>query len=416
MEFTRSGRLRRQGKRWTGWGLVAEVGAIGWVVAARGESRGTAFLAMAMAALVVLTGVRTSRKARLPFRLRIDEYGVTLLEGRLDWARIEGIGLRYGGSSGKSAEWDNGRIPDLPDPDLFLYPAEGVTLPGRRRSYVRDRVAYLLVDCAEVDQGLPAVIEALKRYAGSRFESAPRRSRGPVGPGAAAYAAGAAPGDAGPLDAGPADAVPADAVPLDAGPADGVPVLPLPPGTLGEFGPPPWNTSPSAPSEPRTFSSPHNTGAWLLTSLAVAVAGTFLTARFVLAHDMVGGAQVVVLWPLAAGAGWYGGYRFFRRWTRPLRLRIGPDGITMRDFAATELVFGWHQVAAVTVGPRPGTTDKHPWLLLWPVPGERFSLPRTDLVDGHETYALVRLRRLRDGDQVEAVTREFAGPRYAEPA
>ncbi|MEW2521374.1 hypothetical protein [Actinacidiphila alni] len=369
MEFSRSGRLRGSGRRWVAGGTLTAAGAVVWAVLTRGESRQTAFICLGMAALAVLAGFRSLRKARLPFRLRIDEYGVTLHDTRLDWGQIEGVGLRYGPADADSAP---------PAPELVVYPAAGVVLTGTPRRYVAGRTAYLLIDGAEVDQGLGALIDALKRYAGPRFEGAPRQ-----------YRPAAAPGAPGPLvpGFGPVSDAAGPFGPVDAGPA-----------VAG-----------------RTFAPRRTAGGPLLAALAGCALGAFATYRMISGGPLSGAQQALVLGPLFAVGGLYGSFWLFRRWLRPLRLRIGPDGIAMRDFAATELVFGWNRIAAVTVGPRPSGTGGRPWLLVWPVPGESFPLPRTDVVDGHETYALVELRRLRDPADVEPVTRHFAGRRYAEP-
>ncbi|MFJ4408378.1 hypothetical protein [Streptomyces sp. NPDC088910] len=79
-----------------GWGALAAVGAAAWAALARGDSRQTAYIALLLAVLSVLAGARSLRRASLPFRLRVDEYGITLDEHRLGWGEIEGVGLRYG--------------------------------------------------------------------------------------------------------------------------------------------------------------------------------------------------------------------------------------------------------------------------------------------------------------------------------
>ncbi len=118
---------------------------------------------------------------------------------------------------------------------------------------------------------------------------------------------------------------------------------------------------------------------------------------------------------MGAVLGWSLSLLCFRQWVRPLRLRIGPDGLTVQNFATPAVAIRWDQVVAVTVARRPGSLEEHLWLLLWPVPGQSFALPR-ELTGGHQTYPLVELRRLREEGEVESAARYFAGSRYAEPA
>ncbi|MFE4175742.1 hypothetical protein ACFRR7_27500 [Streptomyces sp. NPDC056909] len=374
MEFTRSGRLRASGRRWVGWGLCLEAGAVVWAVLAKGEARTPAFLAMALTGLAVLAGARDLRRARRPFGLRIDGYGITLHEGGLAWGQIEGVALHY--SRADTTEGDERTAVPRP-PRLRVYPVQGADLPVGRAFTGNGRRAYDLVDTAELDQGVDALIGALTRYAGPRFEGAPHGLRRAVAPGPITVQ----------------------------GPGFG-PLVDAP-------GPRP--AARAAAREPRAFVARRRTGARLLAALAVAVIGTAMTILLITEGVSSVSEPVVALGPLSTVLGWTWSLVSFRRWVRPLRLRIGPEGLSVGNFGDPEVAIRWDQVVAVTVARRPGTMEKHPWLLLWPVPGHSFVLPR-DMVDGHQTYPLVELRRLRDGDEVEAVTRYFAGSRYAEPA
>ncbi|WP_392667329.1 hypothetical protein [Streptomyces sp. LN785] len=69
-----------------------------------------------------------------------------------------------------------------------------------------------------------------------------------------------------------------------------------------------------------------------------------------------------------------------------------------------------HNVLTVRAG-----AAEHLWLLVRPTPGHSFDLPRY-FGDGHQTYLLVELRRLRDGGEVAAAARCFAAPRHREAA
>ncbi|MDX2847423.1 hypothetical protein PV342_02815 [Streptomyces sp. PA03-3a] len=109
--------------------------------------------------------------------------------------------------------------------------------------------------------------------------------------------------------------------------------------------------------------------------------------------------------------------RSYRRWRRPLRLRVGPAGIGMREVTREESFLSWQDIAAVTVGRPPTTGDIRPWLVVWPLPGSRPHDDPSYLVDGHKAFALVRLDRLPGGaEAVVPVVREYAGERYAETA
>ena len=120
-------------------------------------------------------------------------------------------------------------------------------------------------------------------------------------------------------------------------------------------------------------------------------------------------------WFALTAAAWWLGVHVLRRLRRPLRLRIGPDGLAVRDTASEEFSVAWHAVAAVTIGPRPGSADSRPWLIVWPVPGAVPARPCSAVVDGHQAHVLVRLDRLPGGAAaVASVVQGFAGERFSQ--
>ncbi|MFE4548659.1 hypothetical protein [Streptomyces sp. NPDC056785] len=374
MEFTRTGRLRASGRRWTGWGLAVEAGAVVWAVLADGQGRESACILAALAALAVLAGVRDLRRADRPFGLRIDEHGVALAEGGLGWGQIDGVALYYAPAG--QVDSDDRTTAPAP-PHLHVFPAEGAQLPGLRVAIRNGRRVQDVADSAELDQGTDELIKALTRYAGPRFEGAPHGLRRAAAPGPVTLQG---PGF-GPLtDA--AGTPRAAKAPVGAG---------------------------------RTFTARRNSGLRLVLALALAVAGTAATIPLFTGGLPWGPEPLSAFGPLGAMLGWSLSVGAFRTWRRPLRLRIGTDGIAVQNFAAPEVLIRWDQAVAVAVGRRPGAVEKHSWLLLWPVPGHSFDLPH-DLTDGHQLYTLVELRRLRDSEHVEPTARYFAGSRYAETA
>lgn len=374
MEFTRSGRLRASGRRWTGWGLAVEAGAIVWAVPADGQGRESACILAALAALGVLAGIRDLRRADRPFGLRIDEHGVALAEGGLGWGQIEGVALYYA-PAGQVDSDDHTTAPA--PPHLHVFPVEGAQLPGPRVSVRNGRRVQDVADSAELDQGTDELIKALTRYAGPRLEGAPHGLRRAAAPGPVTLQ-------------GPGFGPLTDAA-----------------GTL--------RAAKAPAGAARTFTARRNSGLRLVLTLALAVAGTTATMSLFTGGLPWGPEPLSAFGPLGAVLGWSLSVGSFREWRRPLRVRIGTDGIAVQNFAAPEVMIRWDQAVAVAVGRRPGAVEKHPWLLLWPVPGHGFDLPH-DITDGHQVYTLVELRRLRDGDAVEPTARYFAGSRYAETA
>ncbi|WP_037913508.1 hypothetical protein [Actinacidiphila yeochonensis] len=374
MEFTRSRRLRTSGRRLVGWGLAVAAGAVVWAVAADGPARASANGVAVMAGLAVLNGIWTLRRARRPFTLRIDEHGIAVNEDALGWEQIDGVALRYSPMSQVDTD-DHTNTP--PPPRLFVYPADGAGLPGLREAAMYGRRAYDVVATGELDQGLDRLIETLTRHAGPRFEASPHGMR----------RAGA-----------PEDAAVREAVGGRFADTPGVRGAVLPPGLPA-----------------RTFEARRNTAARLLAALALAAVGAVLSTPLITGGPDLAPEPFSALAPLGAILGCFLSLWYLWLVLRPLRLRLGPDGLTARNFAGPLVELGWDQVVAVTVARKPGAVDKHLWLLVWLAPGHTLDLPH-EIADGHRTYPLVEVRRLRDGGEVEAAARYFAGSRYVEPA
>lgn len=93
MEFTTAGMLRSEGRRYVAWGLCVEAAAVAGALWVHGEARDCALFLMAAAAVFVVAGFSSLKRLRTAFRLRVDTDGVTLLEGRLSWAQIDGVAL-----------------------------------------------------------------------------------------------------------------------------------------------------------------------------------------------------------------------------------------------------------------------------------------------------------------------------------
>lgn len=122
MEFTVERTLRRRGKRWTFWGLGVLAGALVWLIAPRdGEVLGPGFVG-ALAVVAVWRGWRDLRDARRPFRLRIDEFGITLQDAELSWEQIDAAALwHYAAPDSESA---------APEPQGRTSPATWSTVTG----------------------------------------------------------------------------------------------------------------------------------------------------------------------------------------------------------------------------------------------------------------------------------------------
>ncbi|MFD3454763.1 hypothetical protein ACFWVC_21620 [Streptomyces sp. NPDC058691] len=361
MEFTVERSLRRRGTWWMGWGLVALTGALVWLIGSLGgDVSGPAGVA-AVSAWAVWHGWRELHKARRPFRLRIDRYGITLHDAALSWEQIDAVALWH-------AAVDSDTTP--PAPRLVLWTAPGVMLPRKQERTYDGRNRYTLVDCADLDQGVPQLTAALADHAGARFETAPRAVR-----------------------------------------------LPIPVTVAGPES--------SFPGGERTFTADEGAGrrmaVWTMLALLCSAVFTSLYV-YLLSHpekaDYEAGTGIpLTVLVLAAVVFWIQARSSYVRWRKPLRLRIGAAGIGMREVAGEERYFQWAHIADVTVRRQPLSPGLQPRLTVWPLPGTHAGDHPSHLSDGHRAYVLDRLDRLPGGmEAVVPVLRAYAGERYAETA
>ncbi|MET9880514.1 hypothetical protein ABZZ36_38800 [Actinacidiphila glaucinigra] len=369
MEFTVERTLRRRGRRFFVWGIVVMAVALVWLADLGTNGRTTAGSDSTMAAWFVLflsvvsvfRGLGDLRKAKRPFRLRVDEFGIMLHDAELAWEHIDAVSLWHTPNTAENVD----ELPASPKSRLALWTAPGVTL-GRKADLIfgDDRTRYTLVDCKDLDQSVSELTAALAAHAGARFETAPGSVRPPI------------------------------------------------PVTV---------TGPerNVPGGEQVFADARHAGTWALVWAGAAAVLMFSFWELMISHTAEGVGAVIGLCSLGgAVACWPLAGRSLLRWHRPLRLQIGPCGIGMREFTEEEQYFSWAQVAAVTVDPRyPGSRDTRPWVVVWPLPGTATELPPSYLLDGHQAYALVRLDRLPGGaEAVVPVIRAYAGERYAETA
>ncbi|MFF3560646.1 hypothetical protein ACFYXS_11495 [Streptomyces sp. NPDC002574] len=356
MEFTVERTLRRRGRRWLMGGGAVAAGALVWLVATLGGNVTAPLTVFLLSGLAFYGGWRDLRKAEQPFRLRIDGFGITLHDAELAWEQIEAVALWHVPNTGEDSEQTT-----PPKPRLTLWTAPGVTLPRKADRTWDGRTRYTLVDCEDLDQGVSDLTNVLAAHAGARFETAPRAVRPPI--------------------------------------------------PVSVSGP-----ELSVPGGEQVFIDGRQAGTWTLVWAAAAV--VFSYSFWELVHGRVVGPEPFTAFgPLGAIGCWYLTGRSYRRWRKPLRLRIGSTGIGMREVTQDEQHFAWSEIAAVTVGRSQATTDKRPWLVVWPLPGTRPDSNPSYLVDGHKAYALVRLDRLPGGaEAVVPVVRAYAGERYAETA
>ncbi|MFF3559723.1 hypothetical protein ACFYXS_06760 [Streptomyces sp. NPDC002574] len=353
MQFTVGRRIRQTGRRFLGAAAVGAAVMAAWftVEGPPGHLTDPAFPALACA-LCVLLGVVQFARLRKPFRLVIDEFGVTTHDGALSWAQIDAVALRYP----EPVYGEDGTR--YPAPLLTLRPVVGVTLP-RNPDHTRDgRVRYTLLDTDKLDQGISELADALAYYGGARFETVPLSVRPPA-----------------PL-------MRADAA---------------------------W----SVPGGEWVFGGREPNGTRVLTRLGVACVLT-VPAGAVATTSVGRFGTFWALWGWATIIAWGMTIHSFRRWRRPLRLRIGPGGIGMREYATAEFYVPWSKIAAVTLETRPGIPKQTIQLTVLPVPGANLGRARTHLIDGHQAYALVRLDRLHDGEHAVVPALEaYAGERFS---
>ncbi|MBM9508586.1 hypothetical protein [Actinacidiphila acididurans] len=352
MEFTIARRVGRRARGMLAGGGAGVVGAVGWLVAAGGHKPGGPLTALGLAVAVLVVGIRERARLKKPFHLMVDDFGITLHDAELSWEQIAAVALHHPPQSGDE---DDDPVP----PRLVVWPAPGVTLPRRPDRTFDGRRRYTLVDTGDLDQGTAALGAALAQYGGARYETAPRSLRPPT-----------------PVTvSGPEHRVPgAERVFTAHSPALGPAALAL---------------------------------LALSATLVLPLVDLLLTRR------MPVPAQLLGVWFLGTAFTWWATARTIRHWRRPLRLRIGPAGIAVRDTSApADFRIPWPDIAAVTVGPAPNATDTRPWLTVWPLPGTPLDRGRTHLVDGHQAYALIRLDRLPGGAPAVLPTlHTFAGER-----
>ncbi|MFJ4851423.1 MULTISPECIES: hypothetical protein [unclassified Streptomyces] len=331
-------------------------GALVWLVVAVGGAGSVQvpLILMFLSLVATYRGWQDLRKADRPFRLRIDGFGITLHDAEVAWEQIDAVSLWHLPSTGEDSE---NLTP--PKPRLTLWTVSGVTLPRRADRTWDGRSRYTLLDCEDLDQSVAEMSNALAANAGDRFETAPRAVRPPI--------------------------------------------------PVSVSGP-----ELSVPGGERVFVDAQRSGIWALIWAAAAVICAYSFWQLI-NGDFMGPEAFGAFGPLGAMGCSYLTFRSYRRWRKPLRLRIGPNGISMREVTEDEQHFPWPEIAAVTVGKSEATSDKRPWLVVWPLPGTTPGANPTYLVDGHQAFALVRLDRLPGGaEAVVPVLRAYAGERYAE--
>lgn len=414
MEFTISRRVRRRG---IGFLVAAAAGCVGLAVwlAFRSAPGVTGPLVIGAAAVICgWSGVRELHRAGLPFRLRVDAFGLTLHDAELSWEQIDAVALRY------TSAGDDESAP--PKPHLTVWTAPGVKLPRRA-----DRT----FGSGDALGALGAALEA--------------RARGQAGTPAASAAAPPAP-SAAPADAPPA--VPADRPPgtpaagpgadpagrrrytlLDTGDLDQslgqlTAALAAHAGARFETAPRSVRTPTPVtvagperrvPGGERVFRDPGRLHGLLAVFSGLVTLGALIPAVFAFTGHLTGLRLALlppgVLLALLAGVACAGSRRRSRR---PRELRVGPEGIAAREPGGSFVSFGWEEVAALTVGPRPGA-DRRPWLLVWPLPGTALPSGATPhLVDGHLAVPLIALPLVPGGPEAALPhVAAFAGERFS---
>ncbi|MFB7945750.1 hypothetical protein ACFC6L_12600 [Kitasatospora phosalacinea] len=352
MEFTISGRIRRRGLRLVGWSAPGVLGSAAWAAATTGERRTGALALLVLCAGLLLRGALELRRLRKPFRLRLDDTGLTLHDAEVPWHAVESVALRH---PPRSAEDDGS---SAPPPRLVLRLAPGAELPRRPRRGAADPREHTLLDCTDLDQPQAELVRALREFAGHRFETAPRHL----------------------LPPGPRDA-----------------------------------RDPRLGGAERQF-----TGCRANAAVRTAVAATAALCAVPLAGALalgraLGSAPFAALGVLLAAPLCWASVRAARRRLCPLRLRIGPDGIGLRDPAEAEVFARWSDIGAVTTGRLPHTAEAHPHLVVYAAPGTVLPFPRSFVDRGHLGYVLLRLDHLPDrGRDLPAALRAFAPDRYTD--
>ncbi|MFI0944290.1 hypothetical protein [Streptomyces sp. NPDC021020] len=349
MEFTIARRVRRRGAGMLCAAAVIAAGTAAWLISGKGHSAAGPLVAAGAAALCAGRGLWEVRRARRPFRLCVDAFGLTLHDAELSWEQIESVALRY------TSAGDSESAP--PKPHLTVWLAPGAKLPREPDRTWDGRVRHTLLDTDDLDQSLGQLTAALAEHGGARFETAPRAVRLPT-----------------PVTV--------------AGPEHRV------------------------PGGDHVFRTPGPPLALLLTSLVLALGATAPYAAAAAGHTDV--VPLVLLGPLVpvAALGWVGTFHCLSRRRRPPRLTVGPGGIAFRDYGKAEVHFSWPEVAALTIGPRAGSTDPRPWLIVWPLPGAALPAQTLHLTDGHLACPLAPLPTLPGGPAALPTIRTFAGERF----
>ncbi|MFC8723171.1 hypothetical protein [Kitasatospora sp. NPDC057198] len=354
MEFTISGRIRRRGRRLVGWSAPGVLGTAAWAVAADGGgARRGALALLVLCAGLLLRGASELRRLRRPFRLRLDDTGITLHDAQLPWEVVESIALRH---PPRSAE-DHGS--GVSPPRLVLRLAPGAELPRARGRGAADPREHTLLDCADLDQPRAELVGALREFAGPRFETAPRHL----------------------LPPGPRDIRP-----------------------------------PELGGVERQFTARRNSTAVRLavTATAAAICAVPPVVAVALGRALGSAPLAVLGLPFAAPLCW-ASVRMVRRQSRPLRLRIGPDGIGLREPAEPEVFARWSDIGAVTTGRLPHGVEAHPHLVVYAAPGSVLPFPRGFVDGGHPGHVLLRLDQLPDrGRGLSAALRAFVPDRYTD--
>jgi hypothetical protein len=119
-----------------------------------------------------------------PFRLRIDERGVTVnnwlasVRMALPWEHVAAIALR--GKPGDRAD---------AEPYLMLWPVAGANVDAKESYVLDDRTAYAIVQVDDIREPMAELVAALRQYAGPRFiqtqgpQQPPTQYPGPQHPG-----------------------------------------------------------------------------------------------------------------------------------------------------------------------------------------------------------------------------------------
>ncbi|MFB7473606.1 hypothetical protein [Kitasatospora sp. NPDC056184] len=348
MEFTTRRTILRRARFRILCSLAVVTGTAAWTLVTGSRPGAASLLVLALLASAGLIGLRDLVRLRKPFRLRIDDDGITLRDAHLPWHHVESAMLYYPPITDRVPRSADEAPPVPPKPRLVLTLVPGVVLPRRSAVLGSGGRSYTVLNCEDLDQPIPDLADALRRHAGPRLESAP--------PGV--------------LPPGPVDVV-----------------------------------DPRRGGPERVFTA--GRAAWLRSLL-------LLTATTAVAVPLavVAGPP---LWPILTLVEMFLVFQAVLHRRRLLRLRVGPAGIGVREATEDEVFLRWEQLSAVTCGRVPGRTDRHPWLAVYSAPGAELGIDRSDVVDGHQLYVLLRLDHLPDrGRGVPDAIRAFAADRYAD--